>query len=57
MSDQDDRSAAHDEGGASAVEYGLIAALVALAMMSGLHALGSGACATFGGLALALVGG
>ena len=32
-----------DLGGATAIEYGLIAALIAIAMMGGLSALGGGA--------------
>lgn len=36
------RSFAQDERGATAIEYGLIAALVAVAMLAGLRALGSG---------------
>ena len=36
------RSFARDERGATAIEYGLIAALVAVAMLAGLKALGSG---------------
>jgi pilus assembly protein Flp/PilA len=36
------RSFARDERGATAVEYSLIAALVAIAMLAGLKALGSG---------------
>ena len=36
------RSFARDERGATAIEYGLIAAMVAIAMLAGLKALGSG---------------
>ena len=36
------RSFAQDERGATAIEYSLIAALVAIAMLAGLKALGSG---------------
>jgi pilus assembly protein Flp/PilA len=36
------RSFVRDERGATAVEYSLIAALVAIAMLAGLKALGSG---------------
>ena len=32
-----------DQGGATAIEYGLIVALIALGMMTGLSALGGGA--------------
>ena len=32
-----------DDGGATAIEYGLIAALIVVAMMGGLAALGGGA--------------
>lgn len=32
-----------DEAGATAIEYGLIAALIAIAMLGGLQALGGGA--------------
>ena len=32
-----------DQGGATAIEYGLIAALIALAMVGGLSSLGGGA--------------
>ena len=32
-----------DQGGATAIEYGLIAALIVVAMMGGLGALGGGA--------------
>ena len=32
-----------DEGGATAIEYGLIAALIVIAMMGGLASLGGGA--------------
>jgi pilus assembly protein Flp/PilA len=36
------RSFAQDESGATAIEYSLIAALVAIGMLAGLKALGSG---------------
>jgi pilus assembly protein Flp/PilA len=36
------RRFARDERGATAIEYGLIAALVAIGMLAGLKALGSG---------------
>ena len=36
------RSFARDERGATAIEYSLIAALVAIGMLAGLRALGSG---------------
>lgn len=37
-----------DEGGASAVEYGLVAAMVALAFITVLEALGANLAASFG---------
>lgn len=36
-----------DESGATAIEYGLIAALIAVAIIGGVSALGSSANATF----------
>jgi len=45
------RSFAHDERGATAIEYGLIAALVAIAMLAGLKALGSGNSGSWGSTA------
>lgn len=40
-----------DESGATAIEYGLIAALIAVAIIGGVTALGSNANATFSGIA------
>lgn len=40
-----------DESGATAIEYGLIAALIAVAIIGGVTALGSNANATFGNIA------
>ena len=37
------RSLCSDKRGATAIEYGLLAALIAIAMMGGLKALGGGA--------------
>ena len=37
-----------DESGATAIEYGLIAAFVALALVAGLTAIGANLSATFG---------
>ena len=45
------RSFAQDERGATAIEYGLIAALVAVAMLAGLKALGSGNSGSWGSTA------
>ena len=45
------RSFARDERGATAIEYGLIAALVAVAMLAGLKALGSGNSGSWGSTA------
>jgi pilus assembly protein Flp/PilA len=39
-----------DKRGATAIEYGLIVALIAIAMMSGLKALGGGAGGMWGNL-------
>lgn len=39
-----------DKRGATAIEYGLIAALIAIAMMGGLRALGGGAGGMWGNL-------
>nr|WP_255554825.1 Flp family type IVb pilin [Sphingomicrobium sp. B8] len=39
-----------DEDGATAIEYGLIAALIVIAMMGGLSKLGGGANGMWGGL-------
>ena len=39
-----------DESGATAIEYGLIAALIVIAMMGGLGALGGGAGGMWTGL-------
>lgn len=38
----------HDESGASVVEYGLVAAMVALAFITVLEALGANLAASFG---------
>jgi pilus assembly protein Flp/PilA len=40
-----------DQRGATAIEYGLILALIAIAMMSGLSTLGGGVGGKWGGLA------
>jgi pilus assembly protein Flp/PilA len=40
-----------DDGGATAIEYGLICALIAIAMMGGLSALGGGAGGMWSNLA------
>lgn len=44
------RSLLRDEEGATAIEYGLIAALIVIAMMGGLSKLGGGANGMWGGL-------
>lgn len=48
------RRFAHDESGATAIEYGLIAALIALVMISGARTLGSKLSAKFGTIATAV---
>ncbi len=48
------RRFAHDESGATAVEYGLIAALIALVMISGARSLGTRLAAKFGTIATAV---
>ncbi|MBX9592062.1 MAG: Flp family type IVb pilin [Hyphomonadaceae bacterium] len=42
---------AHDTGGASAIEYGLIAALIAVAALGGMLALSSGVSESWGNTA------
>ncbi|KCZ91275.1 MULTISPECIES: Flp family type IVb pilin [Hyphomonas] len=44
-----------DESGATAIEYGLIAALIAVAIIGGVTALGSNASATFNTVAAEMV--
>ena len=44
------RTLASDERGATAIEYGLIVALIAIAMLQGLVALGGGAGGMWGEL-------
>nr|WP_276591812.1 Flp family type IVb pilin [Sphingomicrobium nitratireducens] len=39
-----------DRRGATAIEYGLIAALIVIAMMGGLQAMGGGSAGMWGGL-------
>ena len=46
-----------DESGATAIEYGLIAALIAVAIISGVTALGKNAGATFNKVADEMVAG
>lgn len=48
------RRFAHDESGATAIEYGLIAALIALVMISGARSLGTRLSAKFGTIATAI---
>ncbi|MDP1555608.1 MAG: Flp family type IVb pilin [Hyphomonas sp.] len=43
-----------DESGATAIEYGLIAALIAVAIIGGVTALGTSANATFNEVATAI---
>ena len=43
-----------DDGGATAIEYGLIAALVAVVLVTAIGALGSKLSTTFGNVAAAL---
>ena len=43
-----------DESGATAIEYGLIAALIAVAIIGGITALGQSANTTFGEVATAI---
>ena len=45
-----------DESGATAIEYGLIAALVAVAAIAGMTALGTGLSSQFAAIALRLKG-
>jgi pilus assembly protein Flp/PilA len=45
-----------DESGATAIEYGLIAALIALAIVAGAGALGNGLSAMFSDIASSLDG-
>ena len=47
---------AKDESGATAIEYGLIAALIALAVIAGAGAIGTQLEATFEKIRVALVG-
>ena len=44
------RTLLRDEDGATAIEYGLIAALIVIAMMGGLSKLGGGANGMWGGI-------
>jgi pilus assembly protein Flp/PilA len=46
---------ANDESGATAIEYGLIAALIAVAIIAALQALGTTLSGTFGAVSAALV--
>lgn len=46
----------NDESGATAIEYGLIAALVAVAIIGALNALTGGLTTTFGTVTTALTG-
>lgn len=46
-----------DESGATAIEYGLIAALVAVVLVGALQLLGGGLTGTFTGIANTLTGG
>ena len=48
------RRFAHDESGATAIEYGLIAALIALVMISGARSIGTRLSAKFGTIATAI---
>ena len=43
-----------DEGGATAIEYGLIAALIAVVIITGVTAVGTNLSTTFGNLATTL---
>jgi pilus assembly protein Flp/PilA len=47
---------ARDEEGVTAIEYGLIAALVAIAIIGAATALGASLCATFNTVSVALGG-
>jgi pilus assembly protein Flp/PilA len=50
------RSFARDERGATSIEYGLIALLVAVGFLAGLKALGDGTSATWGSTADKITG-
>lgn len=45
-----------DEEGAAAVEYGLLAALIAMVIIVGVRLLGSNICGVFNGIALVIRG-